>query len=52
MKIAELWTKKIIGGNKTYAEVPTQLKEEVAMMLEEKDYTDFTKAEKATLKKS
>lgn len=54
MKIAELWAKRIVDGNKTYAEVPTQLKEEVATALEESGHANLAKTttKKAALKKS
>lgn len=32
-KIAELWAERIIAGDKTYAEVPAKLKDQVAEAL-------------------
>ena len=32
-KISQLWADKIIAGDKTYAEVPAQLKDEVKQAL-------------------
>ena len=37
-KISQLWADKIIAGDKTYAEVPAQLKDEVKQALKEKCY--------------
>lgn len=34
-KIAELWAERIIAGDKTYAEVPAKLKDQVAEALKE-----------------
>lgn len=47
-KIAELWAKKVMSGDKAYAEVPAQLKSDVDAYLAEAGYTP----KKATLKKS
>ena len=47
-KIAELWAKKVMSGDKTYAEVPAQLKSDVDAYFAEVGYTP----NKATLKKS
>lgn len=50
MKVAELWAKKIVAGDRTYAEIPAQLKDEVDTLLDEAGYKVPKK--KATLKKS
>lgn len=47
-KIAELWAKKVMSGDKTYAEVPAQLKSDVDAYFAEVGYTP----KKTTLKKS
>lgn len=41
MKVAEIWVKHIIMGNKKYNEVPTKLKEIVKSMLIEKGRKDL-----------
>ena len=46
--IAELWTKRVMSCDKTYAEVPAQLKSDVDTYFAEVGYTP----KKATLKKS
>jgi hypothetical protein len=40
-KISELWAKRIIAGDKTYAEVPAKLKDEVATVLEESGHKEL-----------
>ena len=42
-KISQLWADKIIAGDKTYAEVPAQLKDEVKQALKEKGYPKLAK---------
>ena len=42
-KISQLWADKIIAGDKTYAEVPAQLKDEVKQALKEKSYPKLAK---------
>lgn len=49
-KISELWADRIIAGSKTYAEVPAQLKEEVATALEKSGHGDLAKAKKTASK--
>lgn len=36
--ISILWADKIIAGDRTYSDVPAQLKDEVAEVLKEKGY--------------
>ena len=42
-KISQLWADKIIAGDKTYAEVPAQLKDEVKQVLKDKGYPKLAK---------
>lgn len=44
--ISQLWANKIIAGDKTYAGVPAQLKEEVKENLTNKGHADLVKAER------
>ena len=46
-KIAELWAKRVMSGDKTYAEVPAQLKSDVDAYFAEVGYTP----KKAKIKK-
>lgn len=50
--VSRLWGDKIIAGDKTYAEVPAQLLEEVKEYLTEKGHADLAKTKKkaSTLK--
>lgn len=41
MKISELWSTRIIAGDKTYAEVPAKLKDEVATILKESGHEEL-----------
>lgn len=50
MKIAELWANKVMAGDKTYAEIPAKLKDEIDTHLKKAGYKAPVK--KATLKKS
>lgn len=50
-KVADLWAKKIVAGERAYAEIPPQLKDEVDTQLEKRGYKKTT-TKKATLKKS
>lgn len=40
-KISELWANRIIAGDKTYAEVPAKLKDEVITVLEESGHKEL-----------
>lgn len=51
MRVAELWAKKVVAGDRAYAEIPAQLKDEVDTLLNKAGYTPPT-TRKATLKKS
>jgi hypothetical protein len=42
--ISQLWANKIIAGDKTYAGVPAQLKEEVKEDLTNKGHADLVKS--------
>ena len=42
-QLSQLWADKIIAGDKTYAEVPAQLKGEVKQALKEKGYPKLAK---------
>lgn len=42
--ISQLWANKIIADDKTYAEVPAQLKEEVKEDLTNKGHADLVKS--------
>lgn len=48
MKVAELWAKRVIAGDKPYADIPAKLKSEVDTLLDEAGYRPPKKA----LKKS
>lgn len=41
MKIAELWAKRIIDGDRTYDEVPAKLKDAVAEALTEAGHPEL-----------
>lgn len=41
--ISKMWGDKIISGEKTYADVPTQLKDEVAEYLKEQGHGELVK---------
>lgn len=42
--ISILWADKIIAGDRTYAQVPAQLKDEVKQALTEKGHSKLAKA--------
>ena len=44
--ISILWADKVINGDKTYAQVPSQLKDEVKQALTEKGHPELAKASK------
>ena len=46
--VSKLWGDKIIAGDKTYAEVPAQLTDEVKEYLTEKGHADLAKTKKRT----
>lgn len=48
MKVAELWAKRVIAGDKPYADIPAKLKTEVDNLLDKAGY----KPPKKALKKS